>query len=159
MSAPHPHDDPAAEVRSIGDHGRAPRRPSRRQLASIAALVPLVLAAVYLVDRSMGSDDTASGVKIVDAGGADHYDWNYVITPGTATRIAAGEDVEIIPAELTVHVGDSIRIENDDDANHIVGVFYVAAHSTVTQRFKTAGDLSGECTVHPSGGFTLHVVP
>jgi plastocyanin len=141
------------------DHGRPGRRgPSRRQLAVIVALVPLVLIGAFVAGRVLGSDDP-SGVRIGDADAATAtYDWDYTIDPGTAARIAAGEPVEIVPAELTVHVGDTIRIVNNDDANHIVGVFYVAAHSTVTQQFKSEGELSGSCTVHPSGSFTLRVV-
>jgi hypothetical protein len=34
----------------------------------------------------------------------------------------------------------------------------VAAGETLTQRFKSEGVLEGDCSVHPSGSFTLRVV-
>ena len=55
-------------------------------------------------------------------------------------------------------VGESIRIVNDDVVGHVVGVFYVGAGETLTQRFDSPGELSGECSVHPSGSFTLRIV-
>ena len=38
------------------------------------------------------------------------------------------------------------------------GVFFVAAGETLTQRFNNVAVLEGECSVHPSGSFTLRVV-
>jgi plastocyanin len=55
-------------------------------------------------------------------------------------------------------VGESIRITNDDSRGHVVGVFYVGAGETLTQSFTAPGVLTGECTVHSSGVFTLTVV-
>jgi hypothetical protein len=37
-------------------------------------------------------------------------------------------------------------------------VFFVAAGETLTQRFNSPAVLAGECSVHPSGAFTLRVV-
>ncbi|MGB0801270.1 MAG: cupredoxin domain-containing protein, partial [Ilumatobacteraceae bacterium] len=57
-----------------------------------------------------------------------------------------------------VAVGETIRIVNEDDRGHVVGVFYVGAGETLTQTFTAPGQLTGECTVHSSGVFTLTVV-
>jgi hypothetical protein len=124
----------------------------------LLVVVPLVVIAGFVLGRSMGGDDAApSGIQIENADDAEEFAHDYLIPPGTAGRIAAGDDVEIVPAELVVKVGDAIRIVNDDTEDHIVGVFFVAAGETLTQRFKSAAVLEGECSVHPSGAFTLRV--
>jgi hypothetical protein len=138
---------------------------SRRQWIILAVLVPVVLVAAFGVRQLTRSDDAAPprleavpGLQIESADDAAIYNWNYVIPEGTAARINAGERVEIVPAELTVKIGDTIRIVNDDIVDHVVGVFYVGAGETLTQRFQSAGVLEGECSVHPSGAFTLTVL-
>lgn len=126
----------------------------------VAVLVPLVVVAGLSIGRWSGrAGDDAAGVAVVsdvDDGGSFEYD--YVIPLGTADRIDAGEDVAIVPAELVAEVGDAIRIVNDDTEGHVVGVFYVGAGETLTQRFDRAGVLEGECSVHASGSFTLRIV-
>lgn len=91
---------------------------------------------------------------ISDAASAD---FEYVIPLGTGDRIDAEENVTIIPSELEVRVGESIRIVNNDERGHIVGVFFVGPGETMSQKFTSAGTLSGGCTIHPSGKFTLRV--
>lgn len=132
---------------------------NRKQLAVLAILIPVVIVSGLLLGRSMGgSDDGASsGIEISGAEDADAYAYAYTIPPGTAGRIAAGQVVEIVPAELVVKVGEAIRIVNNDSEDHIVGVFFVASGETLTQRFNSEGVLEGECSVHPSGAFTLRV--
>jgi len=132
---------------------------SPAQWLVLALVVPAVLIGAFLVGRGL-VDDTRDvpGLVLETADDAEDADWFYVIPPGTAGRIAAGEPIEIVPAELEVVVGDTIRIVNDDTADHIVGVFFIGAGETLTQRFQTVGELAGECSVHPSGAFTLRVV-
>lgn len=133
---------------------------SRRQWVILIVLVPVVLIGAFAIGRAVrGGDDSAPGLQLDGADDATEFDWDYVIPEGTAARINAGENVEIVPADLTVHVGDTIRITNNDVSDHIVGVFFVGAGETLTQRFKSAGVLAGECSVHPSGSFTLRVEP
>lgn len=98
-----------------------------------------------------------SGALVVDEPAAVVADYEYLIPPGTGERISAGDDVEILPAQLDVEVGEVIRIVNEDDEGHFVGIFYVGAGETVTQRFNSPGEFVGQCTVHPSGEITLHV--
>ncbi len=124
----------------------------------LAVLVPVIVVGALLLGRALRADDITSGLEIADASDEVVYDYEYTIGPGTGDRIAAGEPVEIVPAELVVRVGESIRIVNDDDQDHYVGVFFVAAGETLTQRFGSAGVLEDLCTVHPSGSFRLRVV-
>lgn len=129
-----------------------------RQKLVLLVLVPLVLVAAFFVSRAIDGGDDAGGAQIGSAGEETDFEWDFVIPDGTAARIAAGETIEIVPAELTVRVGEAIRIVNNDTSNHVVGVFFVAAGETLTQRFQSPGVLQGECTVHPSGAFTLRIL-
>lgn len=118
-----------------------------------------VLAVLAFGATACGEDASGSGTVVVtDIDDVGDFDHDYVIPAGTAARIDAGDEVAIVPAQLDVAVGDSIRIVNDDSEGHVVGVFYVGAGETLTQRFDSVGTLTGECTVHPSGSFTLRVV-
>lgn len=113
---------------------------------------PLLLVVVLSLvacggESSLFSDDS-------DAAPADY---EFFIDAGTGERIDAGEPVDILPAELEVHVGEVIEIVNADDRGHLVGPFFVGAGETVRQRFASEGTFIGECSVHPSGQIELRV--
>jgi len=88
---------------------------------------------------------------------SDSATLEYVIPVGAGEALDAGTPLEILPGELEVNVGDTIRIENQDDRGHTVGPFFVGANETLTQRFSTPGEFEGVCTVHPSGQLVLVV--
>jgi plastocyanin len=113
----------------------------------------LALLAVFL----LAGCSEERGALVVDDPEATETDYDYLIPAGTAERITAGETVEILPAQLTVKVGEVIRIVNEDTAGHFVGIFYVGPGETVTQRFASPGEFSGLCTIHPSGQISLTV--
>lgn len=125
---------------------------SRRRVLVAALIAPL------LALSACGGDDPTSTVAVGEVDAGAEFEHDYTIPLGTADRIEAGEPVEIVPREMVVEVGESIRIVNDDDEGHIVGVFYVGAGETLTKQFASAGVLEGECSVHPSGQFTLRVL-
>jgi hypothetical protein len=81
----------------------------------------------------------------------------YVIPAGTSAEIEAGRHIDLLPAELRARVGDVIQIVNRDDRGQVIGPFYVAARSTMTQRFTAPGTFVGRCTVHVSGQIRLTV--
>lgn len=121
-------------------------------------LVATLVAAVALGGGMVGcGGDGDARPEIARAAATDAADHEFHIPAGTGQRLDAGESIEILPAELEVRVGEVIRIVNDDDRGHVIGAFYVGAGETLSQRFSTPGDLSGECSVHPSGAFTLTV--
>lgn len=103
------------------------------------------------------SDDDATqpGTEVVSD--SETATLEYVIPVGAGRALDAGTPLEILPAELEVDVGDTIRIENQDDRGHTVGPFFVGANETLTQRFSTPGEFEGVCTVHPSGQLVLVV--
>lgn len=121
----------------------------------------IVMAAAALIGAGLGfsacggDGSSMPGIRAADSGAQAEY--VYVIPAGTGALLDDGERVEIIPAELTVQVGETIEITNDDDRGHVIGAFYVGAGETLRQTFTTAGELAGECSVHPSGSFRLIV--
>ncbi len=123
-----------------------------------ACLAFAVLVAVVMTATSCGGSDAPQvpELEVVDSDAAS-YDYDYVIPFGTGRRLDAGEDVQIVPAELDVHVGERIRIVNEDDRGAKVGIFWVPAERTVAMQFTSPGTLSDECDVHPSGVFTIEV--
>lgn len=142
---------------------RTPGRSSTRRLIGRGATVALVLGALAIfavVWLGFGSRDRLPSItNLGDDASQTEFDYDYVIPDGTADRIASGETVDIVPAELTVSVGQSIRIVNQDSENHVVGVFYVPAGKTLTQHFNSPGELIGTCDIHESGTFKLVVEP
>jgi plastocyanin len=121
------------------------------------ALSPIVAVALALTVPA-GCGDSSFDVADVEAGadaGAEH---SYLIPAGTGAAKDAGELVEILPADLTVRVGEVLELINEDDRGHIVGPFYVRAGETLRQEFTSTGVYEGVCTVHPSGQVKVTVV-
>ncbi|MFP4235351.1 MAG: hypothetical protein ACLFUG_10515 [Nitriliruptoraceae bacterium] len=79
------------------------------------------------------------------------------VEPGTADRLAAGEQVDLLPRTLEVTVGDRIEINNRDEVPHQVGPYTVAAGQSLQQTFTAVGTLEGACTLHPDGAITIVV--
>jgi plastocyanin len=132
----------------MSEHPMSRRRPVRLAAAGVAVVLGGVLA-------GCGDDpDQPSTEVVVDSETAT---FEYVIPAGAGEALDAGTPLEILPAELEVNVGDTIRIENQDDRGHTVGPFFVGANETLTQRFSTPGEFEGVCTVHPSGQLVLVV--
>jgi plastocyanin len=126
----------------------------RRSVRRVAALV---LASACTAGVLVGCDDDGSQPDTEAVSIAEAATFEYVIPAGAGEALDAGTPLEILPAELQVNVGDTIRIENQDDRGHTVGPFFVGANETLTQRFSTPGDFVGVCTVHPSGELVLIV--
>ena len=121
-------------------------------------MIRLGAIAIALALFAVGcSSDDRSGPLVVEDPAATNFDYDYLIPAGTGERYDAGEFIEILPAELEVSVGEVLRIVNEDERDHLVGPFFVGAGETLTQRFSTAGEFEGLCTVHPSGQFILIV--
>jgi plastocyanin len=118
--------------------------------------VAVALAALFGgILAGCGDDAAQPGTEAVS--NSDVATFEFVIPVGAGEALDAGTPLEILPAELQVDVGDTIRIENQDDRGHTVGPFFVGANETLTQRFSTPGEFEGVCTVHPSGQLVLVV--
>jgi hypothetical protein len=83
----------------------------------------------------------------------------FEIPPGTAARLAAGEDVAVLPENLAFKVRDRLVVVNHDDQVHYVGAFPVAPGRTLDKRFADAVSLSGFCSLHASGRLTIDIGP
>lgn len=114
-----------------------------------------VVVAVAALAACGGGDPARPSTEVVDESASATFE--YVIPAGAGEALDAGTPLEILPAQLDAKVGDTIRIENDDDRGHTVGPFFVGANETLTQRFSTPGEFVGVCTVHPSGQIVLRV--
>lgn len=125
-----------------------------KQRGIVLALIALA-GAIIAVVAVVSSGDEPEFQTIANS---DDADYEYTIPLGAGAQIDAGESINIIPVELTVRVGESLRIINDDERGHIVGVFFVGAGETLSQEFTGTGTLSGGCSIHPSGEFTLQVL-
>jgi plastocyanin len=115
------------------------------------------VATAFALTACGSGDGSGNAPRLEEAEVVGEVEHDYVIPAGTGERLDAGEEVEIMPSVLEATVGETIRIVNDDDRGHVVGVFFVGAGETLTQTFTSAGEFSGRCTVHTDGEFTLRV--
>ena len=125
-------------------------------MAGIRRIIGLLLASVVIVaaGAGCGSGDTAGPG---DTAGSQEPTFSFVIPAGSNERIAQGEPLDILPRELVAQRNDTIIITNEDDAPHFLGPWFLGPHETLRQRFVEVGVFEGECTVHPSGEFTVIV--
>lgn len=72
----------------------------------------------------------------------------FIIPPGTEEKLKEGEEVVNFPDEITLNVGDTIVIENQDNAVHAFGPFTILPNTTLTKRFETAKVYENSCTFH-----------
>lgn len=77
---------------------------------------------------------------------------DFVVPAGTFAKLDRGEDPGIIPKRIDVHVGDSIRVRNDDTETVRLGLFNVAPGDTVTMDFNKVTVLSGVIFDDEGGG-------
>lgn len=80
-----------------------------------------------------------------------------VIPEGTAQRLAAGDDVALIPPDLHFRLRDRLVVVNNDNTDHQVGPFTVLPGQRLEKRFSEAATLDGFCSLHPSGRITIEI--
>lgn len=127
----------AGDARSTGGGGL------RKLLVLGALAIFLVPAALVAVLVLTGSDD----------GGAEY---RVEVPLGTGDRIDAGEDVELMPLEVRLSVGDRMVVENLDDRTHVVGPYTVRPGERLVQRFNEPTVIEGECSLIPED--TIRIV-
>jgi plastocyanin len=89
--------------------------------------------------------------------GSQSATYEFFIPEGASDRLAAGEDLDIVPGRFAAKVGESVKIVNHDRRGHNVGLWYVGPGETVIQKFTSAGTYQGLCTVHPTGALVVEV--
>ncbi len=123
--------------------------------ALLAAVLPIAL-----VGLSACGDDGSGGAAQAQWGAlADGEEATYVfVVPyGTSVRIDQGQTVDLMPQRLDVKVGESIRIENQDGRDYMIGPFFITAGQELAMRFTQPGELSGVCQMNPEGQFLISV--
>lgn len=125
--------------------------PLRILLATLAFFVPIALA-VTVVFVFAGRDGTQS---VTPSGVV----WSYVVPAGSQAKAEKGEFVEdILPEQLTVAVGDTITILNEDTVVHSFGPFTVRPGEFQKMTFAEPGYYFGVCTVGGHDTVTITVV-
>lgn len=79
------------------------------------------------------------------------------IPPGTAARMEAGEQVQLLPRILEVSVGDRLEIHNRDTVTHEIGPYLLSSGRSLRQTFTSPGTIEGYCSLHDSGAITIVV--
>lgn len=110
----------------------------------VAGLAVVLLPATLVVASVLSGDDEPQELVVV-------------IPAGTGDRIDAGEDVQILPEEVQLAVGDRILLRNEDDQVHTVGPMTVRPGESLLQVFGAAGRFEGNCTLIPSRKVTIVV--
>lgn len=118
----------------------------------LGVIVFVGLALALVLSGNRGDRSGVSEVVAVEtSSGHEKVNYDFVIPYGTAARIAAGENINIIPDRLRVRVGDTMRVRNDDAKAAQVGFFRVNPGETVTMRFTTPGRFEDKCDVRAQG--------
>ena len=112
-------------------------------------LVALALAAVVLIVVPLG----LSRLVHQPAG----HEYRFEIPTGTAARLAAGEQVDVLPADLDLALRDHLVVVNHDTVTHQVGPFTVPAGQQIDRRLSEAGSYSGFCTLHSDDRIDIQV--
>lgn len=81
----------------------------------------------------------------------------FVVPPGTQARLTLGETVTIMPAEISLRVGDTLRIRNDDTSDQSVGPYFVAAGETVEITYGQPGRYEGYCPLSEGSTYVIEI--
>ena len=84
-------------------------------------------------------------------------EYRFEIPAGTAARLASGETVDVLPADLRFALRDHLVVVNHDTVTHQVGPFTVPAGQRIDRRLSEAGSFSGFCTLHSDDRIDIRV--
>jgi len=108
---------------------------SRRFLAVAASILLLTLSAC------------GAGGEVVEV----------VVPLGTGERLERGEIVDLMPAELNLKVGDTIRIRNEDVVFQEVGPYFVAAGQEFELTYGAPGRYEGICPLSGNQPYVINI--
>ena len=80
-----------------------------------------------------------------------------VIPPGTAQRVALGEQPPAIPQGMVFVVGDTLVVKNEDSAQHELGPLFIPPGSSASLALNTQEDYQFQCSFTPTKYFGLNV--
>ena len=109
------------------------------------ALAMVVLAVVLTgVVAGCGDDREPETIEII-------------VPAGTQDRLIAGETVEVMPARLELHVGDTLLIRNEDRVTQSIGPFIVAAGQQTRLIYGSPGRFEGYCPLSAGNRYEIVV--
>lgn len=118
-------------------------RSARGWVLALALVAVAMIGGAVVLARIVG--EPVGAVRLID------------IPDGTAARLAAGEDVQIVPADLQLRLRDTLVVVNHDSVTHTVGPYRVASGQTLETEMSKAATLEGYCSLHPSGSITIEI--
>lgn len=125
--------------------------PLRILLATLAFLVPIALAVSAVFVLAGGGDSGGAGSSGVV--------WSYVVPAGAQAKADKGEFVaDVLPEQLTIAVGDTVTILNEDSATHTFGPFTVRPGEFQKMTFTEPGYFFGACSVGGHETVTITVI-
>ena len=106
---------------------------------AIAAITPLLVLAVVLTRDTPVTE-------------------RFIITEGTRAALAAGNVPEnALPSSLSLNVGDTLEITNNDTEAHTYAFIVLRPGETSRHTFRQAGVFIGACTVNDHEEVTITV--
>ncbi|UCD99338.1 MAG: hypothetical protein JSV42_01025 [Chloroflexota bacterium] len=80
-----------------------------------------------------------------------------VIPPGTAEKVATGEEVPTIPDEMTFVLGDTLVVKNEDTVDHQLGPLWIPPRSKASLVLDAAERYAYSCSFQASRYLGLNV--
>jgi len=142
---------------NAGDEATRSGRGAGRVVLAVVAFVLPIVAAVTLVLVARPEGDSKGGVGgPVTANGVVH---TYVIPAGTKEKMDRNIFTDdIMPEQVTVGVGDTVVVVNQDSVTHSLGPFTVRAGESQRMVFSEPGYYFGVCTVGDHETVTITAV-
>lgn len=124
--------------------------PIRIAAATLAFLVPIAVAiAVVFALSGRSTDQPAAPTGVV---------WSFVVPAGSQEKADKGMFVEdVLPEQLSIAVGDTVTILNEDSVVHSFGPFTVRPGEFQKMTFTEPGYFFGVCTVGGHDTVTITV--
>jgi hypothetical protein len=85
----------------------------------------------------------------------------FVIAPGTADRLKAGDPFKGLPSpiHLTIGIRDILVLTNDDTVAHQLGPIILGPRQVYRIPFRRPGRLQYACSLHATGVLTIVIAP
>ena len=131
-----------------------PRRAtSRSNVRSFVAVCGLVVAFAGCGSTTgTSATDASTTVAAASTTARTPVTHEFVIPEGTDACVRRGEDPEVFPKRLDVHVGDRLVVRNDDTAIARLGIFDVGPGETMAMTFNQVTVLTGVMFATDAGG-------
>ncbi|MEY3805932.1 MAG: hypothetical protein RIR69_744 [Actinomycetota bacterium] len=110
----------------------------------IAAIVIAAITPIVLLSLALLRDDSQT--------------YRFVIALGTGAALVEGRPVDnALPKSLSIKVGDTVEIINQDSQAHTYAFMVLRPGETVRHTFRQVGTFIGECTANEHEEVTITV--